>query len=231
MKNIKKTMIINDRPIEVTKKNMKNIRMYVRRLDNSICLSVPRFMSDKEVRVFLSKNSDWIEDAKTKLAGMSLSPQAFQSGEDHQFFGEKCTLIVKMGGVRNHRFIAPDRIEIQSLRNDDVENRKKLLDEFYRHALKQEIPAIIKNWEEVLGIKVEEWRIRKMKTRWGSCNSREGRIWLNLELAKWPKICLEYVVVHEMLHLIEKHHNERFYQLLDTFHPKWKEAEQLLKTF
>ncbi len=111
----------------------------------------------------------------------------------------------------------------------DRDERQVLLEDWYRRQLKKVIPDFISRWEPVLGVHVKEWRVRKMKTRWGSCNIQAQRIWLNLELAKKPLKCLEYIIVHEMNHLLERYHNTRFYRLMDSWMPDWRDYKELLK--
>ena len=111
------------------------------------------------------------------------------------------------------------------------EQRKEIIAQWYRHRLRSVVPKLIAVWEPIMGITVGEWRIRKMKTRWGSCNTRAGRIWISLELAKKSIKCLEYVVVHEMAHLIEPSHNRRFWAILDNLMPKWRTYRDELNRF
>ena len=94
--------------------------------------------------------------------------------------------------------------------------------EWYRKQLKSQIPPLLEKWEKTIGVKSKDWGVKQMKTKWGACNTDDARIWLNLELAKKPPICLEYILVHELVHLHEKHHNDRFVQLMDKFMPKWR---------
>ena len=94
--------------------------------------------------------------------------------------------------------------------------------EWYRKQLKEQLPQLIEKWEKIIGVKSNDWGIKQMKTKWGACNIKAKRIWLNLELAKKPTICLEYILVHELVHLLEKNHNQRFISLMDKFMPKWR---------
>ena len=112
--------------------------------------------------------------------------------------------------------------------NTSRENRERVLLEWYRRELKRHIPALIAKWEPVIGEPVAEWGVKRMKTKWGSCNPEQRRIWLNLELAKKPPECLEYVLVHEMVHLLERHHNNAFRAYMDKFLPQWRSYRQLL---
>ena len=100
--------------------------------------------------------------------------------------------------------------------------RQRVMTEWYRKGLKDVIPELVEKWEDLIGVKVSDWGVKQMKTKWGTCNIEAGRIWLNLELAKKPERCLEYIVVHEMVHLLERHHNEHFVALMDQFMPKWR---------
>ncbi|MBU0970478.1 MAG: M48 family metallopeptidase, partial [Proteobacteria bacterium] len=109
-----------------------------------------------------------------------------------------------------------------------VEKRHTILTEWYRFELKKQIPEIIEKWEKVLNIKVNEWQVKQMKTKWGSCTIEKKRIWINLELAKKPDCCLEYIIVHEMVHLLERHHNDRFLFYMDTYLPNWKQLKTQL---
>jgi predicted metal-dependent hydrolase len=104
----------------------------------------------------------------------------------------------------------------------DRDKRESVLTEWYRRQLKALIPDLIAEWQPVLGVEVADWGVKKMKTKWGSCNTRDRRVWLNLELAKKPPRCLEYVLVHELAHLLESHHNGRFKALMDQFMPRWR---------
>jgi predicted metal-dependent hydrolase len=110
----------------------------------------------------------------------------------------------------------------------DRKKRINILEEWYRLQLKEQIPHLISRWESVMGVSVKEWGVKKMKTRWGSCNIKSQRIWLNLELAKRPQQCLEYIVVHEMIHLLERYHNTRFYRLMDAYMPEWRDYFYIL---
>ena len=112
---------------------------------------------------------------------------------------------------------------------DTVEARKQALHNYYRAALERHIPTFIAKYEPLLGVEVKEWRIKRMKTRWGTCNITDCRIWLNLGLAHYPLECLEYVVVHEMAHLLERHHNQRFWRLISRVMPDWQAAKVMLK--
>lgn len=111
------------------------------------------------------------------------------------------------------------------------EKREAVLFQWYRQQLKQEIPVLIAKWEPVVGVSISSWGIKKMRTKWGSCNISAKRIWLNVELAKKPSHCLEYIVVHEMVHLLERHHNARFIGFMDQFLPQWRSYREELNRY
>jgi predicted metal-dependent hydrolase len=114
-------------------------------------------------------------------------------------------------------------IDVYIHENTTREQRRKVLTEWYRRQLKQLLPALIEKWQPIIDVEVKAWGVKQMKTRWGTCNIPAQRIWLNLELIKKPLNCLEYVVVHEMVHLLERHHNARFKAYMDEFLPHWRE--------
>lgn len=113
-------------------------------------------------------------------------------------------------------------------REDGRECRQRVLDRWYRELLRQQIAELLAKWEPRIGVQVRKWGIRKMRTRWGTCNRDAGRIWVNLELAKKPPSCLEFIVVHELIHLVERHHNDRFRELMDEALPAWKQYREVL---
>ncbi|MCD6201832.1 MAG: M48 family metallopeptidase, partial [Bacteroidales bacterium] len=118
--------------------------------------------------------------------------------------------------------LSHSKIELHVRPGTSTEKRQEVLDDWYRKELKKVIPGMIRKWEKKMGVTVNEFGVKKMRTRWGTCNPEAKRIWLNLELAKKPPECLEYIVVHEMVHLLERSHNERFIKYMNEFMPKWK---------
>jgi predicted metal-dependent hydrolase len=153
------------------------------------------------------------------------------NGESHYFLGRRYHLSV-------HEHDAPARVAIRGIASLDLfvrpgtsaEQREAILLRWHREQLKELVPSLLDKWQPVLGVQAAAWGIKKMKTKWGSCNAAAGRIWLNLELAKKPVQCLEYIVVHELLHLIERHHDDRFAALMTQHLPRWKRAREMLQT-
>jgi hypothetical protein len=152
------------------------------------------------------------------------------NGESHYFLGQRYRL-------RVHEQAAPTRVAVRGITSLDLfvrpgtsaEQREVVLLRWHREQLKALIPPLLEKWQPALGVQVAAWGIKKMKTKWGSCNPTTRRVWFNLELAKKPIQCLEYIVVHELVHLLERHHNERFTALLDAHMPQWQQYREMLK--
>jgi predicted metal-dependent hydrolase len=144
------------------------------------------------------------------------------TGESHYLWGHRYRLeVIERHGKHDITIKNNQKLLLTVSPDTTRTNRELVLNEYYRTALKQRIPGLIAKWEPIIGREVAEWGIKKMKTKWGSCTISQRRIWLNLELAKKPPECLEYILVHEMVHLLERHHNDNFRAHMDTFMPQW----------
>jgi len=145
------------------------------------------------------------------------------SGESHYLLGRRYRLrVLEQDGPNRIELKGNSELAIRDRPGTGRDKREQVLNEWYRRHLKSLVPGLIARWQPVIGVRVADWGVKKMKTRWGSCNVRDQRVWLNLELAKKPPHCLEYVLVHEMVHLLERHHNKRFKALMDQFMPQWR---------
>ena len=154
----------------------------------------------------------------------------YESGETHCYQGRPYRLRLVLRNVRPRVTIrGASTIEMAVPFGADPFARERALTEWYRARLREAMPALVAKWEAVVGVHVAEWRVKRMRTRWGSCNPQARRIWVNLELAKLPVHCLEYVIVHEMVHMLERRHDARFYAFMDAFHPGWREVRKELK--
>lgn len=213
--------------IDVTRKRMKTIRLKVSPPDGKISVSAPFAASDRDIHSMVSERLGWIQQQQhTFQARPRLQ---VRSGEHHQLWGQPLALTVTTGGRRRCHLAPSGELTLQVLAGDDEHQRAAQLDAFYREQLQPLAARYLAHWQPIVGRRISFWGIRKMKTRWGSCNIQRARVWLNLELAKYPQHCLEYVVVHELVHLHESGHNARFYGLLDQFHPQWRAGHQLLR--
>lgn len=223
-------MTVGGVAIEVTRKTIKHFHLKIRRDDGRVCVSAPRRMTDAMIRTAVAFRLDWIHRQLERLETIPREPvQRFVSGERHDFRGRSCVLEVsERPSPPGVRFDGDQILELQVRPGTDAAKRRTILERWYRRQLSEEIPALVRRWERVLGVSVAEWRIKRMKTRWGTCNTTARRIWLNLELAKQPPECLEYVVVHEMVHLLERGHNARFYGYMDRFLPQWRASRDRL---
>lgn len=220
-------ILINDIDVEVIKKKIKNIRLTVHPPNGVVKLSVPYSMTDEEVRSFVRSKLTWIKKQKSKFKSQEREIiQEFISGEIHYFFGKEYILNVLETLGKQHVEIHKDRyINLYIRPNSTKEKREKVMVEWYRGELKSIIPEYIEKWEAIIGVKVEDWGVKLMKTRWGTCNVQAKRIWINLEFAKKDTSFLDYIIVHEMVHLLERKHNDNFKSYMDKFLPNWRKVQ------
>ncbi|MGB3717773.1 MAG: SprT family zinc-dependent metalloprotease [Candidatus Promineifilaceae bacterium] len=224
MSNRNYQITVNDLNVDVVRKNIKHMHLAVHTADGRVRVSVPLRVKDEAVRVAVVSKMPWIRRQQRKLTGQERqSPKKFISGESHYFRGNRYLLHVVYRD-------APPKVAINEKKTidmfvrtgSDAAKRERVMLEWYRKQLKEIAPPLIAKWEEIIGVEIVEWRIKRMKTRWGTCNIRARRIWLNLELAKWPIHCLEYIIIHELVHLIERLHNDQFVAHMDKFMPQWR---------
>jgi predicted metal-dependent hydrolase len=216
--------------VKIIRKNIKHI--YLRVLpDNIVQVTAPTRTSQKTINTLLNDRSDWIQKSLQKQNYRQQFQSRFLAGETHYVQGKAYPLQI-------HEFCTKSSIQIENntlivkLRTHASEEKvEEAINGWYRKHLKQTLPDLIKQWEQTLQVEVKAFGIKKMKTRWGTCNTHAHRIWLNLALAKTPPECLEYVLVHEMVHLLEASHNHRFKSLMSHYMPDWKIHEQTLKQF
>ena len=218
--------------IEVVRKKIKNMHLYVLPPDGRVRITAPLRMKDSTIGNFANSKLDWIKKHREKYLAQGIHiDKNYVSGEIHYYKGKGYLLNVFYTDKKQRAEICDEKslINLYVRENSTVEQRKKILAEWYRNQLKEQVPELIGKWEKVMGVKVKSFGIKSMKTRWGTCNRNTGRIWINLELAKNPDKFLEYIVVHEMTHLIEKYHNKRFYSCMDRIMPGWEEIRRELK--
>lgn len=218
---------ISDFTIDVVRKNIKNMHLSVYPPTGRVRIAAPLNIDDEAVRLFAISKLAWIKKNQRKFENQERqSPRAFAERESHYFEGRRYLLRVTEHEAPPKVIIkSKTQIELFVRRNTSIEQRHIILNEWYRKQLKNQIPALIDKWEKIIGVTVSDWGVKQMKTKWGTCNIEQKRIWVNLELAKKPTYCLEYIVVHEMIHLLERHHNERFLYYMDTYLPNWKQIK------
>jgi predicted metal-dependent hydrolase len=216
-------IILDDINVEVIQKNIKHLHLRVYPPNGWVKVSAPKSMAVNTIRLFVNSKMDWIKKQQIKLRAQAReAPREYVDRESHYFNGKRYLL-----EVIEHNAPAKVRMNSQTIElfvrpQTPREKRRSLLNEWYRQQLKHAVPQIIEKYEKMMDVRVCEFGIKLMKTKWGTCNPKAKRIWLNLELAKKPSECLEYIVVHEMVHLLEPSHNARFVSYMDKFMPKWR---------
>jgi Predicted metal-dependent hydrolase len=219
--------------VDVVRKNIKNLHLAVYPPAGRVRIATPLRVNDESVRLFVISKFAWIKKHQIKFRNQERQPiREYAYRENHYFQGDRYLL-----NVIEHT--APPKVILRNKAYIDLyvrerssqQQRQKVMTEWYRERLKEQIPPLIEKWQDIIGVQVEEWGIKQMKTRWGTCNIKAKRVWLNLELAKKPKHCLEYILVHEMVHLLERHHNDRFIAYLNELMPQWCSYKEELNRF
>lgn len=216
--------------VEVVRKDIKNLHLGVYPPSGRVRVAAPLVVSDEAVRLAVIDKLGWIKRQRAQFAKQPRqSAREMVNGESHYFWGQRFRLRVL-------ELDAPARVALRGLASMDlfvrpgstVEKREAVLLDWHRKSMRSVISDLLALWQPKLGVRVADWGIKKMKTKWGSCNIGAQRIWLNLELAKKPVQCLEYIVVHELIHLLERHHGERFLSLMTQHMPDWRQRRKLL---
>lgn len=216
--------------IEIVRKKIKNVHLRIYPPDGLVKISAPVQFSDLLIQKLLEEKSAWIQQQREKILNRpAQEPFTPKTGARVLFQGKSYLFImeehqgpasIKIKDELMYCFIQPNSSHAQI---------QALLDYWYKMQMYSILPDLFSKWESIIGVKAAQWGIKKMKTRWGSCNTRAARIWLNLNLIQKPTVCLEYVLVHELVHLLEPSHNKRFYQFMNKFMPNWREYQHLLE--
>ncbi len=220
-------MTVDGISVSVIRKTIKNIHLYVSAPDGRVRLSVPSKMSDSEAGEFIRSRMEWIKARRSRFSGV---PNQYVSGEKHRFRGSVYTLkIIEESGKAGVK-LCDASIELHTVKDATAETKKKMLTEWHRREMKNIVPSLLSEWEERIGVRSASWNVRLMKTRWGTCNPVRKNIWLSLELIKQPPRLLEYVIVHELVHLMESNHGKSFQALMDKFLPGWRALKKELNS-
>ena len=233
MKIIKSSFIeVAGLQVEVVRKAIRHLHITVYPPDGRVRLAVPFWVGEEAIRLAVIERLEWIKRHREKFAGQVRQPErAMAEGETHWFLGKKYRLEVReVPGREGVALRGLDSMELAVRAGSELGHRREVLERWYRKRLKLEIEPLVAKWEPELGVKAATWGVRKMKTRWGSCNVKAKRIWFSLELAKKPPECLEYVVVHELVHLLERRHDARFKELMTLHLPEWRQIRKQLNT-
>ncbi len=228
---IKEHIVIAGVAVEVWRKSVKNFILVVYASDGRVRLSVPLGASAASIREVIMSRMDWIRARqRSSRARPVVAEPLMEDGAEHLFFGKAYPLRIREGKGRHE--LCFDRnlgIVLRVRPGSTAAARRRLLDRWYRAELSHRIQALLHTWQPIVGREAAEYRIKRMKTRWGTCNVLARRLWLNLKLVTLPEQCLELIVVHELVHLLEREHNEIFYGHMDRLLPDWRRRNELLK--
>lgn len=229
-KSVILTMCVGDISIDVIRKNIKNMHLSVYPPTGRVRIAAPLYIDDEAVRLFAISKMSWIKKNQRNFAKQERqSPRVFAERESHYFEGRRYLLrVTEVEAPPKVLIKNKTHIDLFIRPNSTIEQQQVIFNEWYRKELKSKIPGLIKKWEKIIGVQVSDWGVKQMKTKWGTCNLEQKRIWINLELAKKPDQCLEYIIVHEMVHLLERKHNDQFLAYLDKFMPKWRNLKDQL---
>jgi predicted metal-dependent hydrolase len=189
-------------------------------------------MNKETIRVFASSKLGWIKRQRLRHLEQSReAPREYINRESHFYLGKRYLLKVVEANASPKVVLGHSTIELHTRERTPIDKKREILDSWYRQRLKEIAPRYIEKWRGIMKIDVNEFGIKKMKTKWGSCNKKAKRIWLNLELAKKPLHCIEYIVIHEMMHIIERKHNDNFLLHMDKYLPKWRTYKEELNSY
>ena len=232
MTALKHTITVSGINVQIVRKDIKNLHLAVYPPNGHVRVAVPDNVTDDNVRLAVVSKLSWIKKQQQDFKEQPRQTERkYISGECHYYFGKRYRLeVIEREGKPEVRHLRSGKLKLFVKPDTSVVTKEKLITEWYRGQLKETIPSLLEKWQPKVGKKAADWGIKKMRTKWGSCNIEQRRIWLNLELAKKPLECLEYIVVHELIHLHERNHNERFKMLMDTLLPNWQARRKLLNT-
>jgi len=221
---MKRQICISGIDVEIIHKDIKNLHLGVYPPEGRVRVAAPLQLDDDAVRMAVISKLSWIKRQKARFQEQPRqSKREYIPRESHYFLGDRYLLNVnEEPGPARVEIFHKNRLDLFVPHGADAAQRERVLLAWYRKELKARIPNLIYKWQAIIGVQVSDWGVKRMKTKWGSCNIEARRIWLNLELAKKPVQCLDYIVIHEMVHLLERHHNEQFTALMDKFMPNWR---------
>jgi predicted metal-dependent hydrolase len=215
--------------VDVVYKDIKNLHIGVYPPMGRVRVAAPTRLDDDQVRLAVIQRLPWIKRQRQELQTADRqSEREMVTGESHYVWGSRLRLKVVERPGRPHIEVDGNRLLLYTRPEDTAEQRRALLDQWHRDQLREALPELISKWEERLELSVPKWSVRRMKTKWGSCNRESRHIWFNTELAKKHPDCLEYILVHEMGHYVERNHGERFTKVMDRYLPDWRSRRDRL---
>src|SRR6266446_6022933 len=225
-------VVVSGIPIQVIRKPIKNLHLGVYPPSGRVRVAAPLRINDNAVRLAVIQRLRWIKRQQARFESqLRESQREIVTGESHYVFGTRYRLrVIQTEVARGARLRNRSRLELFVPRGADVAQRQRILQRWYRDRLKEAVPPLLSKWQSIFGLRVSDCRIRRMKTKWGTCNIKAQRIWINLELAKKPVQCLEYVIAHELTHFLQQRHNDRFVAILDRHAPRWRDHRSKLNS-
>jgi predicted metal-dependent hydrolase len=219
------TIQLGDITIAMTRKDIKNVHLSVHPPSGRVTLVAPLATRPEVARAYAASKIGWIRDQQAKLLGQAReTPRQFFERESHYLWGRRYLLSIVEKDIKPFVRLDHRRITLTVRPGSSPAKREEVMQEWHRSLLHEAIPPLIRKWEAKLGVEVAGYFLQRMKTKWGGCNPRQRNIRLNTELVKKPKDLLEYVVLHEMVHLIEPKHSERFVAKMTEYYPTWRDA-------
>ena len=217
----------------IVRKSVKNLHLSVLPPNGWVRVTAPRNMTDDAIRTLLALRLPWIKKQQEKFKGQQRQTKRdYCSGESHYFLGKRYKLeVVYDDATPTVSLKGKSKIILQVKSKSSSLKRQEILMSWYRNELYVVVDELITKWQKKMDVEVKTWGIRQMKTRWGTCNHKKAHVLINLELSKKPIACIEYVVVHELIHLIEKKHSDKFVALMTKYIPKWKSLKEELNSF
>ncbi len=215
--------------IEVQKKNIKNLHLSVLPPDGKVRVSAPMHLSDESIAMFIRTKLGWIKKQQEKFEKQPRqSEREYVSGETLYVFGQQYFLCVQYSYKGNSLALEGNEAILTVRKESTAKQREAFVNEWYRALLKEKIEIYLPKWESITGLHCDSWQTKNMTTRWGTCNTNTRKIWLNLQLAKKPVECLEYVILHELIHLKIRNHSKDFVDMMDRYMPYWRDVKTKL---
>ncbi len=220
---------LGDLEVEVERKKIKNIHLSVHPPDGRVRLAAPERVGLETLRMYAISKLDWIRKQRSSLRGQEREPaREYLEGESHSVWGESCVLHLEEHDAPPSVEVKAGQMILRVRPGADEAKRRAVVEKWQREQLRVVAEELLRQWQPILGVEVERIYVQRMKTKWGSCHPARRTIRLNSELAKKPRGCLEYIVVHELIHLLEPTHNARFIAVLDRHLPSWQERRREL---
>ena len=218
--------------VQVVRKDIKNLHLAVYPPDGHVRAAVPEHITNDNVRLAVVAKLSWIKKRQRDFnEHPRQSRREYVSGECHYVLGKQYRLqLIERDAKPEVKLLKSGKLKLFVRPDTSVEKKERIMNAWYREELKRLIPSLLDKWQPVVGKKAKDWGIKRMKTKWGSCNKEARRIWLNLELAKKPLVCIEYILVHELVHLRHRNHNQEFDGMLDSCMPNWRTRKKAINS-